>query len=796
MDLGAIANEAASQSIAARSLPPHWTMKVDPRSGRRYYENAQTKTTSWEHPNDSATSLSPDYWERSTDPSSGRVYYVNHHSKRTEWQVPADSIEKLEDPGTGRSYYVHSGTKNSFWSFENAVRNSQAQPHRQQAPAQQPQAAQQAQQAAWSAQQQEEARARAQQVIQAAEQQRAAERAQQAAQHSQDSLESLLGLDTPPSPTVAVVQRPIKAERQAIDEDKFSRALKLIQSTPECGRCFELLSRYLENAVKHPGERKFQVIEMSNPNFQQVAQTAGGTEAFEAMGFVQDGTSIELMHHSTEGLARGLQLLREFSSVLLQQSFQPAPQLMQPTVVQPGQQPPAPQPMQAQAVQEGSEDHELSYDEWEARQRTAQPAQSPQAQSPQHLGHPVQPMQQRLMQQPTVRPGQQPPPPPLKEQQQSLQERQSEDHEISYEEFERHSQQRTAQPVQSPQHAAQPAQQTAVQPPPPPVQQSSVPESTSTSFDDWELPSVPSTSLPPVSLPAVQPPPELLRSDSDFARRLMESEQAELRASALRQRDEDAAVAARLQQEIDMESTQGSTPGGGSSTAVMLRELVECHGKAPLEEEIIEELAAQLDQGADQEMVLEQVLLLATQDGSSKKIVLPAVIEPPALKRSLSELKHEIEDLNEREECVVCMETRSNTVCIPCGHLSTCKDCAMDPCPVCREPVEKHITVAMDDMEAARELARMYGSTVEDSTLEDEGPETPKGLARELHRRKLEQQCSTCFDGEINCIVMPCGHRCCCEGCGENRKAVSGGCPFCGEGVEEVIRIYQARDAS
>lgn len=280
---------------------------------------------------------------------------------------------------------------------------------------------------------------------------------------------------------------------------------------------------------------------------------------------------------------------------------------------------------------------------------------------------------------------------------------------------------------------------------------------------------------------------------------LNETEEAELRASAKEAAErakEDAAVAARLQAELN-----GDTPGGEefeNATQAMLRELVECQGGAALDDELVAELAAQLDQGADQEMILEQVLMLATQDAKevrSQEIVPPVVIQP-VLKRSLSELKSAIETLNEREECVVCMETRANTVSIPCGHLSTCKECAMDPCPVCREPVERHITVAMDDMEAARELARQYGSNVEVETPTEDGPVTPKTLERELHRRTLEQQCSACFNAEINCIVMPCGHRCCCVDCGNSRKGSSGGCPFCSEEVEDVIRIYQARDTS
>lgn len=54
---------------------------------------------------------------------------------------------------------------------------------------------------------------------------------------------------------------------------------------------------------------------------------------------------------------------------------------------------------------------------------------------------------------------------------------------------------------------------------------------------------------------------------------------------------------------------------------------------------------------------------------------------------------------------------------------------------VCMQPVTKHITVAMDDQEAAQELARSLGVQVEEATPKQEDAlDSPKSLARELHR--------------------------------------------------------------
>ncbi|EEU35879.1 uncharacterized protein NECHADRAFT_9974, partial [Fusarium vanettenii 77-13-4] len=59
-----------------------WEERYDPASGRAYFVNHNTETTTWEHP-----SPLPDGWEaRAT--SDGRAYYVNHNTKTTSWDDP------------------------------------------------------------------------------------------------------------------------------------------------------------------------------------------------------------------------------------------------------------------------------------------------------------------------------------------------------------------------------------------------------------------------------------------------------------------------------------------------------------------------------------------------------------------------------------------------------------------------------------------------------------------------------------------------------------------------------------
>merc|ERR1711964_925535 len=41
------------------------------------------------------------------------------------------------------------------------------------------------------------------------------------------------------------------------------------------------------------------------------------------------------------------------------------------------------------------------------------------------------------------------------------------------------------------------------------------------------------------------------------------------------------------------------------------------------------------------------------------------------------------------EQCVVCLDRRCTTVFAPCGHYSTCSECAarLSKCPICRVPI-------------------------------------------------------------------------------------------------------------
>ncbi|MCP4241485.1 MAG: RING-HC finger protein, partial [bacterium] len=49
-------------------------------------------------------------------------------------------------------------------------------------------------------------------------------------------------------------------------------------------------------------------------------------------------------------------------------------------------------------------------------------------------------------------------------------------------------------------------------------------------------------------------------------------------------------------------------------------------------------------------------------------------------------MEHSITERDKQNECVVCFDLERSHVCIPCGHLCLCINCAKtvnDTCPLC-----------------------------------------------------------------------------------------------------------------
>ncbi|RSM00829.1 hypothetical protein CEP52_008898 [Fusarium oligoseptatum] len=67
-----------------------WEKRYDHVSGRAYFVNHNTKTTSWEDPRPL-----PNGWEARATPD-GRAYYVDHNTKTSSWDDPRDISEASE----------------------------------------------------------------------------------------------------------------------------------------------------------------------------------------------------------------------------------------------------------------------------------------------------------------------------------------------------------------------------------------------------------------------------------------------------------------------------------------------------------------------------------------------------------------------------------------------------------------------------------------------------------------------------------------------------------------------------
>ncbi|KAI4242479.1 MAG: hypothetical protein L6R40_004033 [Gallowayella cf. fulva] len=125
------------------TLPDGWEERKDP-SGKPYYVDHNTRSTTWLHPTlcegsckeksqkfdamDDGTLL-PAGWEQDIDPRSKRPYYIDHKTKTTSWVRPVAGIEETTMPlpkgwerrrtsdSKGRIYFVNHNEKTTSWTF-------------------------------------------------------------------------------------------------------------------------------------------------------------------------------------------------------------------------------------------------------------------------------------------------------------------------------------------------------------------------------------------------------------------------------------------------------------------------------------------------------------------------------------------------------------------------------------------------------------------------------------------------------------------------------------------------------
>jgi len=58
--------------------------------------------------------------------------------------------------------------------------------------------------------------------------------------------------------------------------------------------------------------------------------------------------------------------------------------------------------------------------------------------------------------------------------------------------------------------------------------------------------------------------------------------------------------------------------------------------------------------------------------------------------------------------------------------------------------------------------------------------------------KEEDKECKVCFDNQINCVLVPCGHLCVCQDCSKllTKHAYSAKCPICKQDIKSVVKTY------
>ena len=64
-------------------------------------------------------------------------------------------------------------------------------------------------------------------------------------------------------------------------------------------------------------------------------------------------------------------------------------------------------------------------------------------------------------------------------------------------------------------------------------------------------------------------------------------------------------------------------------------------------------------------------------------------------KEKLEEQTEKLEEQRESALCRICLDRERNTVILPCGHATCCKECAkpLQNCPICRKEIDKVLEI-------------------------------------------------------------------------------------------------------
>ncbi|KAL3868374.1 hypothetical protein ACJMK2_041187 [Sinanodonta woodiana] len=154
----------------------------------------------------------------------------------------------------------------------------------------------------------------------------------------------------------------------------------------------------------------------------------------------------------------------------------------------------------------------------------------------------------------------------------------------------------------------------------------------------------------------------------------------------------------------------------------------------------------------------------------------------PRVKKCLM-CKEHVQSRTKIEECVVCSDKKASVLFQPCGHMCACEGCAalMKKCVQCRSSIEKlvpFIVCCGGTPPPAPQPAGIMNNGAKDVTKD------LQKLQQQLQDIKDQTCCPVCMDRLRNMIFM-CGHGTC-QMCGDRMDE----CPICRKPVKNRILLY------
>lgn len=118
---------ATETPLSSADLPPNFDYAKDPKTGRVFYIDHKTETTSWIHPR-LKDELPPNF-ECRIDEISQKIYFVDHTNKTSSFSHPChENFHRHSDPepellypykqcldAEGRHYYINDESKTTSW---------------------------------------------------------------------------------------------------------------------------------------------------------------------------------------------------------------------------------------------------------------------------------------------------------------------------------------------------------------------------------------------------------------------------------------------------------------------------------------------------------------------------------------------------------------------------------------------------------------------------------------------------------------------------------------------------------